>query len=96
MLCTGIENIEGLTQLTVFPIPFNNLFGIELEAEKEGALTVSLYDAASQLVYCNEFSIVRGANTLTLEVGALQAAGVYMLELERDGMRHVIEVLREE
>ena len=96
VLCTGIENIEGLTQLTVFPIPFNNLFGIELEAEKEGALTVSLYDAASQLVYCNEFSIVRGANTLTLEVGALQAAGVYMLELERDGMRHVIEVFREE
>ena len=96
VLCTGIENIDGLTQLAVFPVPFNDLLGLELEAETEGALTVSLYDAASQLVYRNEFSLVRGANTLTLEVGALQAAGVYMLELERDGNRHVIEVLREE
>ena len=94
----GIENIDGLrlTQLAVFPVPFNDLLGLELEAETRGALTVSLYDAASQLVYRNEFSVVRGANTLTLEVGALQAAGVYMLELERDGKRHVIEVLREE
>ena len=96
VLCTGIENIDGLTQLAVFPVPFNDLLGLELEAETEGALTVSLYDAASQLVYRNEFSVVRGANTLTLEVGALQAAGVYMLELERDGKRHVIEILREE
>ena len=96
VLCTGIENIDGLTQLAVFPVPFNDLLGLELEAETEGALTVSLYDAASQLVYRNEFSVLRGANTLTLEVGALQAAGVYMLELERDGKRHVIEVLREE
>ncbi|HAB89460.1 MAG TPA: hypothetical protein DCF84_02910 [Bacteroidetes bacterium] len=96
VLCTGIENIDGLTQLAVFPVPFNDLLGLELEAETEGALTVSLYDAASQLVYRSEFSVVRGVNTLTLEVGALQAAGVYMLELERDGKRHVIEVLREE
>ena len=96
VLCTGIENIDGLTQLAIFPVPFNNLLGLELEAETEGALTVSLYDAASQLVYRNEFSVVRGANTLTLEVGALQAAGVYMLELERGGKRHLIEVLREE
>ena len=96
VLCTGIENIAGLTQLAVFPVPFNDLLGLELEAETEGPLTVSLYDAASQLVYRNEFSVVRGANTLTLEVGALQAAGVYLLELERDGKRHVIEVLREE
>ena len=53
VLCTGIENIDGLTQLAVFPVPFNDLLGLELEAETEGALTVSLYDAVNWFTATN-------------------------------------------
>lgn len=79
----AVENIEGLTTLTVSPNPNAGLFQVALEMERNVAVQLSVFNTIGQEVYrANEQSLINHTYQVDLKN---QAKGIYWISLKIDG-----------
>ncbi|MCB9257285.1 MAG: right-handed parallel beta-helix repeat-containing protein [Chitinophagales bacterium] len=85
VVCTGIDDLEGIETVSIFPNPYLSTINILFNDAKAGELNVKLFDLTGRILLAESFNTALGVNTLKLEVPANIAAGVTMMQLERNG-----------
>lgn len=80
---------------TVYPNPFSDNLKIELNSEKEAAVTVRLHNSAGQVVINRSTLIQKGDNVIVLssELSALQA-GMYVVEIISEDGKQAQKIIK--
>lgn len=85
----GLDEIDGLNALNVYPVPAKESISIEIESTESGLYNVSIIDITGRMVTAETMAVNAGHKTTrTLDVSSL-SSGVYSLVLELDGQRAV-------
>lgn len=85
VVCTGIDNIEGIETLSIYPNPFVNELNIMFDDAIAGELNIKLFDVTGRVLMTQDVNTSVGVNTISLDVPADIAAGVSIIQIERDG-----------
>ncbi|MDF2434209.1 MAG: hypothetical protein JWP44_3840 [Mucilaginibacter sp.] len=80
VLLTGNSGAASDIGLAVFPVPANNQLNVIFAAKTSGELSLSLINAAGQIVYINQQTIAAGNFSKTINVATLPP-GNYVLRL---------------
>lgn len=76
-----IDNQIIKQQIKIYPNPFKDILYIEYTSAQEGEVQVEMLNAIGSRTLSQKFSVVKGANTLSLETKSNVALGVYYLKL---------------
>ncbi|NNE56131.1 MAG: T9SS type A sorting domain-containing protein, partial [Flavobacteriales bacterium] len=83
----GIEEIEALASLEVYPNPTNEVLNVTFELNTHAEIVVSLVDQLGQIVLAEEVNSAVGAsNRLELNVASL-SSGLYFVQFQVDGQQ---------
>lgn len=90
----GLEEVEGLTNLDLFPNPTNNNSTISLNLSKESDVSISLLNTLGQTVQTilTEASLSQGEHKMTIEKGNL-TPGVYFVAVSLNGNRTIEKLI---
>ncbi len=90
----GMEEIEGLTNLSLYPNPMNDRATIALSLSKESKVNVQLLNTLGQTIQniSNKAPLSQGEHTMVVEKGNL-SPGVYFLSVELDGNRKIEKLI---
>ena len=85
---TGIQTIEGLTAINLYPNPANGAFTIDLTLQQAQTLEFTLLNQLGEAVISKKSELSAGRNMIQLN-GSDLAAGVYILELSNNNQRTI-------
>jgi len=85
VVCTGIENIEGIETVSIFPNPYVSTINVLFEDAVAAELNIKLFDITGKVILVKTVNTSLGLNKIVLDVSSEIAAGVTMLQIERDG-----------
>ncbi len=91
ILITGIEEMNLLSSVSVFPNPNNGSFSVYFPDEIQGIVNLQLMNMTGQLVYERE-ELVSGKNLVYIDQQNL-APGIYFLQTECNGSRKNMKVV---
>lgn len=94
IVCTGIENIDGIETMSIFPNPYVEELNIFFEDQVADDLVITLFDMAGKTIYSKDVTTTIGANNIQLNVPAELAAGVQIIQLERNGAIYTTTVVK--
>jgi hypothetical protein len=94
VVCTGIDNIEGIETVSIYPNPYMETINILLDDETSGELNVSLLDITGRVILTESFITNLGSNKLILNIPAELASGITILQLERNGAIYSTHLLK--
>ncbi len=80
----GLPDEEGMSMLSIFPNPANEIINIDVESALNTSSTVVLYNLMGQVVKQQDVSLQQGKNTLSLATDNLQT-GTYLVKLKIGG-----------
>ncbi len=78
---TGIESVEELSSMRIYPNPANENAIVKLETTISEETTLRLFNALGQVVYSRKWALLPGDNQLKLELAALPS-GLYKLVVD--------------
>ncbi len=79
---TGIDELSGVHDLTVYPNPASNRISISLNAENPGEYQMSVSDLSGRELIRRSLSVRSGNNTFGLDTHGL-SGGVYLLKFQK-------------
>ena len=85
VVCTGIEDIEGIETISIFPNPYVSTINVLFEDAVAAELNIKLFDITGKVILVKTVNTSLGLNKIALDVSSEIAAGVTMLQIERDG-----------
>lgn len=90
----GIEKVEGLTDLNLYPNPMNNNATVSLNLSKESEVSVSLLNTLGQTVrtIASEVNLNQGEHNMNIEKGNL-VPGIYFLSVNLNGNRKIEKLI---
>ena len=90
----GIEEVEGLTDLNLYPNPMNNNATVSLNLSKESEVSVSLLNTLGQTVrtIASEVNLNQGEHNMNIEKGNL-VPGIYFLSVNLNGNRKIEKLI---
>ena len=90
----GIEEVEGLTDLNLYPNPMNNNATVSLNLSKESEVSVSLLNTLGQTVrtIASEVNLNQGEHNMNIEKGNL-VPGIYFLSVNVYGNRKIEKLI---
>lgn len=90
--------IAPLSIARVYPNPFRENLTVEVESDKAGSMTTSIFNLKGQLVYSSSVALPAGKNEVVVDdLDANRAAlpaGVYLIRMEKDGYTATVRTLR--
>lgn len=90
----GIEELESVASLSVFPVPANDVLNVSFQTITNEAMQLVIYNAMGQAVMTqNVFSNV-GKSQVDISVADL-AAGVYQLEIVKGSARSATKFVKQ-
>lgn len=94
--CVGVEEIQALEQVSLFPNPNQGEFTLSVELAQAGTLSISLVDAVGRSLYHTVQNQAAGTWTGQIQVPGL-ASGLYLLRIETESGMYVekVQVIRE-
>ncbi len=90
----GIEEVEGLTNINLYPNPMNNFSTVSLNLSKESEVNVTLLNALGQTVQtiAGDANLSQGEHNLTIEKGNL-VPGIYFLSVNLNGNQKIEKLI---
>ncbi len=85
VVCTGIEDIEGIETLSIYPNPYISTINLLFDDAVAGELNITLFDVTGRVLKAESVMTAIGANTISINVSPEVASGVHILQIERDG-----------
>ncbi len=76
----GIEEEDGLLSFNIYPNPVSDNFSIQIQAKKQGKLTVSIYDAIGRKVFFDAVLLSSKEQTFNYRTENI-TAGMYFLHV---------------
>ena len=80
----NLEDITLSTDYKVFPNPIEEYLNLEIRLEKEGMLSIGVYNLEGKLLSIQENNFIAGLNTFNIKTQQL-LAGAYILKLNSSG-----------
>lgn len=93
-MVVGVNEIEGLSQLNVFPNPANTEVTLSFNLDRAAQANIYVQDVTGKLVMTKNVKAGVDGNRLTLDVSAL-APGMYEMVLEVEGARTARKIVVE-
>lgn len=81
---TGIEDMDGLNSLNIFPNPANEMINISMDLNETKDTRIELIDATGRLVFSKNLNSIVGSRNETIDVSSL-SKGVYSLNIVLNG-----------
>lgn len=94
IVCTNINEIDGIETLNIFPNPFIKSFNLNFVDAQYGEITLKLYDVLGQLIVSETFNTQMGVNNIEIQVPANIASGVHVMQIERDGQTFTKQLMK--
>lgn len=95
-LATGIDNLNSLNELSVYPNPTNNIAHISLISDDSKTINYSLFDAQGKLIESKQFNVNQGMNSMQIDAEQLQLSkGIYFIKFAADGKETVKKLVVE-
>ncbi len=91
---TAINNIEGVSQITTYPNPFNNQFNIEIVVKENTNIQLSLIELTGKVVEIKNPELYQGINNIRFETGNI-AAGSYILKVSKGSESMSIPIVKQ-
>ena len=88
----GIDEIEQLDGVELFPNPGNGNFTLTLEMNAAANVSLNVFDIAGKQVHTQQTALGNGTTNLALALEHL-ATGVYQLQIEIEGQRHALRMV---
>jgi len=91
---TGINDLETISTVTLFPNPTNDQVNVQFELQQTTEVVVELTDLSGRIIYSttlNNLSV--GKNNATIDLSAYNN-GIYMLALRTDNVQHVSKLIK--
>jgi hypothetical protein len=85
VVCTGIEDIDGIEALSIYPNPYISSINLLFDDAVAGELNITLFDVTGRVLKAESVMTAIGANTISINVSPEVASGVHILQIERDG-----------
>ena len=76
--------LAGISELSVFPNPFNSTFQLDIKPEKSQLLEIQLLDARGQLLWRSEWR-VNGDASKEINIGSLHSGQYFLLIKNEEG-----------
>lgn len=80
----GVEELETISNVVVFPNPATDHLTVRLNSTKGGAMNVNLIDAVGKMVQTNQVTVSTGTQNIELNLNGI-APGIYELQMVKDG-----------
>jgi hypothetical protein len=80
----GVEELETISNVVVFPNPATDHLTVRLNSTKGGAMNVNLIDAVGKMVQANQVTVSTGTQNIELNLNGI-APGIYELQMVKDG-----------
>jgi hypothetical protein len=87
--CTQVEGLNLVSEITVYPNPFNDVINITSLSEANST-QVEIYNHQGQKVYSENLS----SNTAALDLSVLKK-GMYLLRVTQDDQRIVLKLVKQ-
>jgi hypothetical protein len=75
------DAVAGLALTSVYPMPFESSFMVDLHADTEGNVAVQVLDLQGRLLYATSHAVQAGQNHFRIDAGEL-SAGIYLLRVQ--------------
>lgn len=85
----------GQNSINPWPNPFTGSLHVNLTATHAGVVTIRLYDRVGKLVKQQEQKVAQGPNAITIAQLEKIPAGLYILEIEKEGEKQQQKIIRE-
>lgn len=80
----GVEELETISNVVVFPNPATDHLTVRLNSTKGGAMNVNLIDAVGKMVQAKQVTVSTGTQNIELDLNGI-APGIYELQMVKDG-----------
>ncbi len=94
MCTTGVEGIEGIETLSIYPNPYISTINLLFDDAVAGELNITLFDVTGRVLKAESVMTTIGANTISINVSPEVAAGVHILQIERDGAVYSTSIIK--
>ena len=94
MCTTGVEGIEGIETLSIYPNPYISTINLLFDDAVAGELNITLFDVTGRVLKAESVMTAIGANTISINVSPEVAAGVHILQIERDGAVYSTSIIK--
>jgi hypothetical protein len=95
VVCTGIDNIEGIETISIYPNPYVSALNVMFTDAVSGELNIKLFDITGRVLMTQNVNTTVGVNNISLDVPADIAAGVTLLQIERNGAIYSTTLIKE-
>ena len=93
-VCSGIETVKLLSDITVYPNPFYDAITIEINSKKDGNLNLRMVDVLGKTVTSEELNLNGGANKLVIHPEEQLSLGIYFVELRVENEVHSFKLIK--
>ncbi|MEN9638868.1 MAG: hypothetical protein RLZZ262_736 [Bacteroidota bacterium] len=90
----GIEELESVTSLNVFPVPAGDVLNVNFQSVNADAMQLVVYNAMGQIVMSKNILTNTGTSQLEISIAEL-AAGMYQLEIVDGQARSAIKFVKQ-
>jgi len=80
----AIEEVAGVSGVSVYPNPANNAANVAIELTNDAAVAVNVTDLSGKVVFVSDLGTVNGTQNVQVNTSAL-TSGVYMVNVTVDG-----------
>lgn len=93
-ICPGIDEQTLFNAVNVYPNPFTERIVIDLHVAEVGEMEVRLVDITGKLILFDTYDAVKGNNQFIMQTGDELSAGLYFIELSKDGVTLPVKLTR--
>ena len=80
----AIEEVAGVSGVTVYPNPANNAANVSIELTNDAAVSINVTDLSGKVVFSSDLGTVNGTQNVQVNTSTL-TSGVYMVNVNIDG-----------
>lgn len=86
----GLQELEALNNVNVYPNPADELVNVQFEAPTAGAVVIEIRDITGKLVEVQTIQATAGSNLVLFDTNAF-ANGMYMMNIRANGSSRTIQ-----
>jgi len=90
----NVSDIDNAISLKAYPNPMHNQLKLDIENASAGTYNISAYDLMGRVVYNSELKVNTATQNILINTKDW-AAGMYQLQIQKDGLKHVIPVVKQ-
>lgn len=89
-----VDNLFDNNQLSIYPIPSNDIIYLKSEREIDEEFTVSLFDNIGRMVFSQSYRRLNISNAMEIDISGLES-GIYSLQISSSKAWGAISVVKE-